>query len=124
MCTTFAKMRGEAMTSVTGSVHNKTGETLTFSVGSTDHGDSAIIEFSTLADGQTENVFMAHSSGAGVEGTVNAKTGDNKFTLSYDNPVVGSNEGSVSAPAGYGGTVVVGHGVNPGFVYTLTKDAS
>ena len=41
------------------------------------------------------------------------------FTLIYDNPVVGGNSGSVTAPSGYSGNCQVGGGTNATFTYTI-----
>jgi hypothetical protein len=111
------------MTSTTGRVDNQTGIQLSFSPGEVFHGANPTIENSPLNSGATANVFIAMSDGAGVEGNVVAAgpTGSGvSFTLGYDNPVVGSNSGSVTSSGGYKGTVDVGSGVNNTITYILT----
>src|SRR4051794_9639306 len=103
-----------SMTSTVGVVANKTGLPLTFSVGGVSHGDNPNIEVPSLDAGATARVFIAMSDGAGVEGNVLAagpSGSEASFTLVYDNPVVGSNSGSVtSGGGGYTGTCNVGSG--------------
>ena len=52
-------------------------------------------------------------------GSVTLTGGGKSFTLIYDNPVVGSNSGSVTAPSGYAGSCQVGGGTNATFTYTI-----
>ena len=110
------------MSSTVGYVVNQTGVPLTFSVGAVSHGDNPTIENSPLVSGEAR-VFIAHSNGAGVEGNVLASGPSGSgasFTLFYDNPVVGSNSGSVtSASKDYTGTCGVGSGDNNTNTYTL-----
>ena len=60
------------MSSTTGKVENNTGLTLTFSSGGVSHGNNPDFYQTSLAAGDTAAIFIAHSDGAGVEGTVNA----------------------------------------------------
>jgi len=111
------------MSSTTGKVINNTGVTLTFSDGSVSHGQNPSLLTTTLDNNNTADVFIAHSDGAGVEGTVHASHGGQPsllFKLIYDNPVVGSNSGSVNAPEGYQGSASVGSGDNNTITYTLS----
>ena len=111
------------MSSTVGVVANKTGIPLTFSVGGVSHGDNPTIENSPLAPDNTAPVFIAMSNGAGVEGNVLAAGPSGSgasFTLVYDNPVVGSNSGSVTSVSGpYKGTCDVGSGNDNTNTYTL-----
>jgi hypothetical protein len=108
------------MSSTTGYVTNNTGVALTFADGSVSHGLNPTILISSLDNGASGNVFIAESDGAGVEGNVNVSgTGNGIFVLFYDNPVVGSNSGSVSSPIGYEGSVSVGSGTNNTNTYIL-----
>jgi hypothetical protein len=109
-----------SMSSTTGNVSNNTGMTLTFTAGPVEHGQDPQILMATLGNGQSGNVFIAHSDGAGVEGTVNAAGSGGTFQLNYDNPVVGSNSGSVTPPTGYKGSADVGSGTNNTITYTLS----
>ena len=74
----------------------------------------------TIPAGSTQpSVFVANSDGAGAEGSGQPTGGGVSFTLVYDNPVVGSNSGSVNAPHGYTGSCQVGSGINATFTYTI-----
>jgi len=112
------------MSSTTGKVENNTGLTLTFSSGGVSHGNNPDFYQTSLAAGDTAAIFIAHSDGAGVEGTVNASgpAGSGvSFQLLYDNPVVGGNSGSVqNATSGYKGSCSVGGGDNNTNTYTLS----
>jgi hypothetical protein len=111
------------MTSTVGSVDNQTGVPLTFSVDGVSHGANPTIEISRLDSGAKATVFIAMSDGAGVEGNVLAAGPSGSgasFTLFYDNPVVGSNSGTVkSGSRDYTGTCDVGSGDNNTNIYTL-----
>jgi hypothetical protein len=112
------------MSSTVGNVNNQTGVTLTFSVGGVSHGANPTIEAPRLDSGAQAPVFIAMSDGAGVEGNVLAAGPGGSgvsFTLFYDNPVVGSNSGSVTSDSGrYTGTCAVGSGDDNTNTYTLT----
>jgi hypothetical protein len=108
------------MTSVTANVTNNTSVSFTASANAPSHGLTPTISNSTIPAGSTvSNVFVANSDGAGVEGSVELSGGGVTFILFYDNPVVGSNSGSVNPPSGYGGSCAVGGGTNAVFNYTL-----
>lgn len=110
------------MSSTTGYVVNSTGVTLAF-IAQTDppHGDAPTILISSLNPGAQGTIFIANSDGAGVEGWVQAVGNGNTWQLNYDNPVVGSNSGSVSKNPG---DCSVGHGVNNTNSYTLNPPAA
>ena len=111
------------MSSTTGNVNNQTGVPLTFAVGGVSHGADPTINIPDLAPGYSAAVFIAMSDGAGVEGNVLAAGPSGSgvsFTLFYDNPVVGSNSGSVtSGKPPYTGTCEVGSGDDNTNTYTL-----
>jgi hypothetical protein len=108
------------MSSVTATVINNTNLTLVVTSGSASHGNTPSVLSPTLPpNSTTNNVFVAHSDGAGVEGNVNVAGGGVSFSLNYDNPVIGSNSGSVSAWGSYNGSCQAGGGTDATFVYTL-----
>ena len=105
------------MTSTTGYVTNNTGVTLSFVAQQNPaHGATPIILQNTLAPGAQGAVFIANSDGAGVEGWVQAVGNGSIWQLNYDNPVIGSNSGSVSKNPG---TADVGSGTNNTITYIL-----
>jgi hypothetical protein len=108
------------MSSVTANVVNNTDFNVIAGANPPSHGQTPNILNPTVQDRSTkQSVFVANSDGAGVEGSVSL-TGDGMtFTLIYDNPVVGSNSGSVTAPSGYTGSCQVGGGTNATFTYTI-----
>jgi hypothetical protein len=111
------------MSSVTATVINNTSMTLTATAGSASHGNTPSILSPTLAPhSTTTNVFVAHSDGAGVEGNVNVAGGGVSFSLNYDNPVIGSNSGSVLAWGSYNGSCQAGGGTDATFVYVLNAN--
>ena len=108
------------MSSVTGNVVNNTNFTVTAIANQPSHGQPPTILQPTIpAESTQPSVFVANSAGAGVEGSVTLTGGGKSFTLIYDNPVVGSNSGSVTAPSGYTGSCQVGGGTNATFTYTI-----
>lgn len=109
------------MSSVTGTLVNNTSLSVTITAGSASHGETPTILAATVEGGATKVIFVANSDGAGVEGTVNAKNGATAWTLHYDNPVVGSNSGSVDSPTGYNGSCQAGGGTDANFTYTIGK---
>lgn len=105
------------MSSTTGVVINSTGVTLDFVADNDpDHGEAPKILVSSLAPGGEGTVFIANSDGAGVEGWVQAIGNGAVWQLNYDNPVIGSNSGSVSKNPG---NCDVGSGTNNTNTYTL-----
>jgi hypothetical protein len=107
------------MSSVTATVINNTNLTLVVTSGSASHGNTPSVLSPTLPpNSTTNNVFVAHSDGAGVEGNVNVAGGGVSFSLNYDNLVIGSNSGSVSSGS-YNGSCQAGGGTDATFVYTL-----
>lgn len=119
----LGKKEANAMSSTTGVVRNNTGVALTFSNGGISHGANPNILVQTLQSGASATVFIANSDGAGVEGNVVAagpQGSSVSFTLFYDNPVVGSNSGSVtSSNPSYTGSCAVGGGDDNTNTYTL-----
>lgn len=108
------------MSSVTGNVVNNTNFDVIAKANSPSHGLTPEIVHPTVrAHSTMPNVFVANSDGAGVEGSVSLTGSDRSFTLIYDNPVVGGNSGSVTAPSGYSGNCQVGGGTNATFTYTI-----
>ena len=108
------------MSSVTANVVNNTSFAVFVSATTSSHGLAPTLLNPTVpAESTKPSVFMATSDGAGVEGTVNLTGGGVTFTLIYDNPVVGGNSGSVTAPPGYTGSCQVGGGTNATFTYTI-----
>jgi hypothetical protein len=107
------------MSSVTANVVNKTGSDVIARANSPSHGLPPDILNPTIPAGATKQVFVANSDGAGVEGSVSLTGGGAAFTLNYDNPVVGTNSGSVQAPSGYSGTCQAGGGTNATFTYMI-----
>ena len=107
------------MSSTTGHVSNNSGVTLTFTVGTVHHGANPEILKKTLDNGTSGDVFIAHSDGAGVEGTVIAAGDSVSFTLGYDNPVVGNNSCKADASGGCTGTCEAGSGSNNTVKYDL-----
>jgi hypothetical protein len=108
------------MSSVTANVVNKTDFTVIASANPPSHGLPPDILNPTIKGGSTQDsVFVANSDGAGVEGSVSLTGNGITFTLNYDNPVVGSNSGSVGAPRGYTGSCQAGGGTNATFTYTI-----
>jgi len=108
------------MSSVTGSVVNNTGFAVIARANPPSHGlPPNILNPNVPTGSPTPSVFMANSDGAGVEGSVSLTGSGMTFTLIYDNPVVGSNTGSVTAPSGYTGSCQVGGGTNATFTYTI-----
>ena len=107
------------MSSVTGNVVNNTDFTVFAKPNEPSHGLPPDILVPAIPAKSTKaGVFVANSDGAGVEGSVSL-TGGVTFALIYDNPVVGSNSGSVTAPSGYTGNCQVGGGTNATFTYTI-----
>ncbi|WP_186181189.1 hypothetical protein [Burkholderia gladioli] len=105
------------MTSTKGFVVNNTGVSLSFVADNDpDHGAPPTILITSLPPGGEGTVFIANSDGAGVEGWVQASGNGATWQLNYDNPVIGSNSGSVSKNPG---TCDVGSGVNNTNTYTL-----
>jgi hypothetical protein len=113
------------MSSVTGILNNQTGMSLTITgQQNPPHGEPPTILASTARNGGLTDIFIANSDGAGVEGNVYATDPSNpeiSFTLFYDNPVIGGNNGSVTSPPGFSGTCDAGSGTNAIFTYTLTR---
>jgi hypothetical protein len=110
------------MSSVTATVVNNTGFAVTAIVTeSPSHGLKPNILNPTIpARGTQSSVFVANSDGAGVEGSVSlTRDGGAPFKLIYDNPVVGDNSGSVTAPSDYKGSCQAGGGTNATFTYTI-----
>jgi hypothetical protein len=101
--------------SVTGNVVNNTR----FAVIASANPPTEILHPSIPAESTVPRVFV--TEGAGVEGSVNLAGGGVSFTLTYDNPVVGSNSGSVTAPSGYKGSCQVGGGTDATFTYTIDR---
>jgi len=111
------------MSSVTGNVTNNTNFAVTVSSGGASHGDNPTILKPTVPAHTTlSSVFVANSSGAGVEGTVILKGNGVQWSLNYDDPVVGSNSGSVNSPSGYSGSCQVGGGDDAIFGYTIGQN--
>jgi hypothetical protein len=109
------------MSSVTANVVNNTDLTVIASGNPPSHGlKPDILNPTVPAESTKESVFVANSDGAGVEGSVSLTSGGVTFTLIYDNPVVGSNSGSVTASSGrYSGICQAGSGTNATFTYTI-----
>ena len=108
------------MSSLTANVVNKTDLTVIASANPPSHGLPPNILNPTVEHGSTkDSVFVANSDGAGVEGSVSLTGNGVKFTLNYDNPVVGTNSGSVTWPDGYSGSCQAGGGTNATFTYTI-----
>jgi hypothetical protein len=108
------------MSSVTANVVNNTDLTVIASANPPSHGLPPNILNPTVEHGSTkDSVFVANSDGAGVEGSVSLTGNGVKFTLNYDNPVVGSNSGTVTASSGYTGSCQAGGGTNATFTYTI-----
>jgi len=111
------------MSSVTGTLYNNTTFSVTVSSGGASHGDDPSIINATVAAGDTKPIFIANSCGAGVEGNVLVKNSTAPailWTLHYDDPVIGSNSGSVSSPQGHSGSCDAGGGDNANYTYTIT----
>jgi hypothetical protein len=111
------------MSSTTGVVQNNTGLVLSFSAGGVSHGSTPNINLKTLQPGTSGTVFIANSDGAGVEGNITAAGPQGSgvsFNLFYDNPVVGSNSGSVTSNnPKYTGSCNVGGGDDNTNTYNL-----
>ena len=111
------------MSSVTANVVNNTDLTVIASGNPPSHGlKPDILNPTVPAESTKESVFVANSDGAGVEGSVSLTRdgGGPPFTLNYDNPVVGSNSGSVTASSGrYSGICQAGSGTNATLTYTI-----
>lgn len=110
------------MSSVTANVVNNTDFTVIAKANPPSHGNTPTILHQTVPAGGTQpSVFVANSDGAGVEGSVSLTRdgGGPPFTLNYDNPVVGSNSGSVTPPSDFKGSCQAGGGTNATFTYTI-----
>ena len=110
------------MSSVTANVVNNTDLTVIASGNPPSHGlKPDILNPTVPAESTKESVFVANSDGAGVEGSVSLTGNGVTFTLNYDNPVVGKNSGTLTAPSGsgYTGSCQAGGGTNATFTYTI-----
>ena len=110
------------MSSVTGTLNNNTSFTVYVSAGTVSHGETPKILQPEVASGDTQDIFLAQSDGAGVDGHVLLNGNGVTWDLHYDNPVAGSNHGSVSSPDGYGGSLEAGSGTNATFNYGIEAD--
>ena len=109
------------MSSVTGNIDNKTDLYLTIIAGAVQHGDAPeILKANVPAHTMQADVFVANSSGAGVEGDIIAKGADFTWTLHYDNPVVGDNSCGISPPTPTG--CQAGSGTNAVMTYTIEQN--
>ncbi|MGQ9372122.1 aegerolysin family protein [Azospirillum sp. ST 5-10] len=109
--------------SVTATVRNNTNDTLVLNSAKLDHGIWSENQYppSTIAPGATGS-WMAESDGfmTGVEGTVTYLVGSAGVSSFYfDNPYVGSNEYSASAPKGFQVVTNGTSGDNSTVSYTL-----
>ena len=98
--------------STTGHLENDNNFPVVIAAGKASHGETPKILNSTVDAGSSEDIFIANSDGAGVEGYVTAAGNGVTWTLKYDNPVVGSNSCGVTSPTNYKGSCNEGSGTN------------